>query len=281
MQNIKLPNGITMPVLGFGTYQIPPEHTAQAVADAISAGYRLIDTAQVYLNETEVGQGIRQSGIAREEIFLTTKVWVDNAGEAASEAALLRSFERLGVDYLDLVLVHQGVGDYYGTWRTLEKFYQAGKIRAIGVSNFSPDRLVDLAEFNQIKPMVNQIELHPFHQRTPEINELQQENVIVQAWAPFAEGRNDIFHNPILTAIAQQHQKSVAQVILRWLVEQKIAVLSKSTRAERMRENLAVFDFSLTPENKTAIATLDLGKTLFRSGTLTDRVRFLKSVASL
>ena len=277
MQFIQLANQVRMPMLGFGVFQISAEETEQAVMNAIQAGYRHIDTAQVYFNEVEVGKGIANSGVPREELFITTKVWVNNAGETAAYASVLRSLERLNLEYLDLVLIHQAIGDVFGSWRALEKLQAEGKVRAIGVSNFTPDRLVDLGEFNAVMPQVDQIEIHPFHQRREHIEALQEEGVVVQAWAPFAEGRNDIFHNPILTAIGKKYGKSVAQVIIRWLLEQNVVVLSKSTKPERMAENLNVFDFGLTEEDKQAIATLDLGVTLFSSNTPVGRVRFLKN----
>lgn len=257
MQNIQLNNGISIPVLGFGVFQIAPEETAKAVADAIKAGYRHIDTAQAYMNETEVGQGVRESGIAREEIFVTSKIWVENFGYEAAKASLERSLARLNIGYIDMVLIHQPYGDSHGTWRALEEYQAAGKIRAIGVSNFTPVQTVDLGLFNRVMPQTNQIEINPFQQKTAEVAALQAEGIAVEAWAPFAEGKNDIFHNPVLSRIGAKYGKSVAQVITRWLVERGIVVLAKSTKPERMAENLNVFDFALTDEDKADIATLD------------------------
>lgn len=278
MQTLTLSNGVEIPVLGFGVFQIPPAETEQAVVDAVQAGYRHIDTAQAYMNETEVGRGIArcmENGVAREALFVTTKVWIDNAGYENAKASLERSFARLKLDYIDLVLIHQPFSDVYGTWRTLEEFYAAGKIRAIGVSNFSPDRAVDLGTFNQVMPQVNQIEINPFRQRVAEIAALQAENIVVEAWAPFAEGKNGIFQNPVLSEIAQKHGKSIAQVIVRWLVEQNIVVLAKSTKPERMAENLNVFDFALDDEDKTAITTLHQEGSLFFDHQTVDAVKMM------
>lgn len=207
MQTIQLANGIPIPVLGFGVYQIPPEETEQAVINAVRAGYRHIDTAQAYVNESEVGRGIARCGVAREELFVTTKVWVENAGEEAAAASLERSLQRLNLSYIDMVLIHQPYGDVYGTWRALERYQAAGKIRAIGVSNFTPDRAVDLGIFNQVMPQANQIEINPFHQRNEQIAALQSEGIAVEAWAPFAEGKNGIFQNPVLAAIGKNTAK--------------------------------------------------------------------------
>jgi len=277
MQTLKMHHGVAIPVLGFGVFQIPPAETEQAVINAIAAGYRHIDTAQGYLNETEVGKGIAKSDIAREALFITTKVWVENAGEAAAKASLERSLQRLNIEYLDLVLIHQPYGDIYGTWRALEQFQAAGKIRAIGVSNFTPDRAVDLGTFNQIMPQVNQIEINPFHQRQAQVEALQAEGIIVEAWAPFAEGKNDIFHNPVLMQIGAQYGKTVAQVILRWLVERNIVALAKSTKPERMAENLDIFDFSLNEADKAAIAALDVGESQFINHQNIDVVKWMKT----
>ena len=257
MQTFTLNNGVQIPVLGFGVFQIPPAETAQAVAEAIKAGYRHIDTAQAYMNEAEVGQGVKQSGVPREEIFITSKVWVENYGYEAAKASLDRSLGRLNLDYIDMVLIHQPYGDSYGTWRALEEYQAAGKIRAIGVSNFSPVRAVDLGLFNKVMPQANQIEINPFQQKTETVAALQAEGIAVEAWAPFAEGKNDIFHNPVLSKIGAKYGKSVAQVITRWLIERDIVVLAKSTKPERMAENLNVFDFALSDEDKAEIAKLD------------------------
>lgn len=263
MQTVKMTNGINIPVLGFGTYQIVREGTEQAVINAIQAGYRHIDTAQAYLNETEVGNGIRHSGIKREEIFLTTKIWVENAGYNNAKASIERSLSRLGLEYIDLMLIHQPYGDVYGTWRALEEYHQQGIIRTIGVSNFSADRAVDLGVFNRVMPHVNQIEINPFHQRGHLINELKNEGIIPEAWAPFAEGKGDIFNNPVLIQIAEKYKKSVAQIIIRWLVEQEIVVLCKTTNPDRMKENLDIFDFSLSHQDKAEISKLDSNESQF------------------
>mgnify|MGYP000902281364 FL=1 len=257
MQTIQLANGIQIPLLGFGVYQIPPEETEQAVINAVRAGYRHIDTAQAYVNESEVGRGIARCGVAREELFVTTKIWVENFGYEAAKASLDRSLGRLNLDYIDMVLIHQPYGDSYGTWRALEEYQAAGKIRAIGVSNFSPVRAVDLGLFNKVMPQANQIEINPFQQKTEAVAALQAEGIAVEAWAPFAEGKNDIFHNPVLSKIGAKYGKSVAQVITRWLIERDIVVLAKSTKPERMAENLNVFHFALSDEDKAEIAKLD------------------------
>ena len=257
MQNITLNNGVQIPALGFGVFQIPPEETEQAVIAAIKAGYRHIDTAQIYMNETEVGLGIKNSSVAREELFVTTKIWVENFGYEAAKASLDRSLGRLNLDYIDMVLIHQPYGDSYGTWRALEEYQAAGKIRAIGVSNFSPVRAVDLGLFNKVMPQANQIEINPFQQKNEAFSTLQAEGIAVEAWAPFAEGKNDIFYNPVLSKIGAKYGKSVAQVITRWLVERGIIVLAKSTKPERMAENLNIFDFALSDEDKAEIAKLD------------------------
>lgn len=257
MQTITLSNQVEIPVLGFGVFQIPADETEQAVVEAIKAGYRHIDTAQIYLNETEVGRGIKRSGVPREELFITTKVWVENFGYETTKASLDRSLARLDLDYIDLVLIHQPYGDSHGTWRALEEYQAAGKIRSIGVSNFTPVQTLDLGIFNKVTPEVNQIEINPFQQKEEQVKSLQAEGVAVEAWAPFAEGKNDIFHNPVLSSIGAKYGKSVAQVITRWLIERDIIVLAKSTKPERMAENIDVFDFSLTEEDKAAIASLD------------------------
>ena len=245
MQTFTLNNGVQIPVLGFGVYQIPPAETAQAVAEAIKAGYRHIDTAQAYMNEAEVGQGVKQSGVPREEIFITSKVWVENYGYEAAKGSLDRSLSRLDCGHIDLMLLHQPFNDIYGAWRALEEYQAAGKIRAIGVSNFTADRVIDLGIFNKVMPAADQIEINPFHQRAQDVAQLQGEGIVVEAWAPFAEGKNDIFRNPLLAAIGAKYGKSVAQVIVRWLLERDIVVLAKSSKAERMAENLDVFDFAL------------------------------------
>lgn len=266
MQTVKMNNGVEIPILGFGTFQITdPQEAEQAVINAIQAGYRHIDTAQSYMNEEAVGRGIANSGVLREEIFVTTKIWVENVSYKGVKSSFQRSLDRLGLDYVDMLLLHQPYNDVYGAWRAMEELQEEGKVRAIGVSNFAVDRAVDLAEFNKVTPQMNQIEISPFHQQTKNIAALKEEGIVPEAWAPFAEGKNDIFNNEILTEIGKKYNKSVAQVIVRWLVEQDIVVLAKSVKPERMAENLDVFDFSLTDEDKAAIATLNEGESQFFS----------------
>ncbi|MBL1224552.1 aldo/keto reductase [Enterococcus sp. BWR-S5] len=266
MKTIKMNNGVEVPVLGFGTFQITdPEEAKQAVMDAIQAGYRHIDTAQSYQNEKAVGQGIAASGIDRNELFITTKIWVENVSYEGVKESFQRSLTRLGLDYVDLLLIHQPYNDVYGAWRAMEELLEQKLVRSIGVSNFPVDRAVDLAEFNKVTPQMNQIEINPFNQQTEVIKALKDEGIIPEAWAPFAEGKNDIFNNPTLNEISKRHNKTVAQVILRWLVEQELVVLAKSVKPERMAENLAIFDFSLTTEDKNAIASLNQGESQFFS----------------
>ncbi|MFB6469501.1 aldo/keto reductase [Cytobacillus sp. Hz8] len=265
MKTVQLNNGVEIPILGFGVFQIPAEKTEQAVIDAIKAGYRHIDTAQSYMNETEVGLGIKNSGIAREELFITTKIWIENVSYNGVMNSFQGSLNRLGLDYVDLLLIHQPYNDVYGAWRAMEELQKEGKLRAIGISNFAVDRAVDLSLFNEVTPAINQIEINPFNQQTEVIETLKAEGICPEAWAPFAEGKNDIFQNEILSEIGKKYNKSVAQVILRWLVEQEIVVLAKTTNPERMAENMDVFDFSLTDEDKTAIATLNIGESQFFS----------------
>ena len=258
MQTVKLNNGVEIPILGFGVFQITdPTECERSVVDAIQTGYNHIDTAASYLNEEAVGRGIKQSGVAREKLFITTKLWIRSNGYEGTLKAFGNSLKRLQLDYIDLYLIHQPCGDVYGEWRAMEELYQQGKIRAIGVSNFHPDRIMDLMIHNKITPAVNQIEVNPFQQQIDTQKFLQDNSVQVEAWAPFAEGRNNIFQNEILLSIAARHKKSVAQVILRWLVQRGIIALSKSTRKERMRENISVFDFELGAEDVAAITTLD------------------------
>lgn len=272
---VTLNNGLDMPVLGFGVYQIPEDQTEQAVRDAITAGYRLIDTAESYQNEEAVGRAIAASGIPREELFITTKLWIQRRGEQGALEALETSMKKLGLDYLDLYLIHQPLGDYYGEWRAMEKLHKDGRIRAIGVSNFAPDRLVDLIAFGDIKPAVNQIETNPFQQQSDYQELLKSEGIQIEAWAPFAEGKNNLFSNPILTGIGDAHSKSPAQVVLRWLTQRGVVVVSKSTRLERMQQNLDVLDFDLTDEEMTQIATLDQGESQFFSHADPEIVRWL------
>jgi len=258
MQTVKLNNGVEIPILGFGVFQITdPAECERCVVDAIQTGYRHIDTAASYLNEEAVGRGIRRSGVAREELFITTKLWIQRNGYDGAMQAFENSLSRLGLDTIDLYLIHQPFGDVYGEWRAMEKLYEQGKVRAIGVSNFLPDRIMDLMVHNTVTPAVNQIEVNPFQQQIDAQRFLLENNVQVEAWAPFAEGRNNIFQNELLLSIAAKHGRSVAQVILRWLTQRGIIVLAKSVRKERMVENISVLDFELSAEDMTAIATLD------------------------
>ncbi len=264
METVILNNGIQMPAVGFGVFQIPDEaQCVQTVCQAIEAGYRLIDTAQSYGNEVAVGKAVHASGISRQELFITTKVWISNAGETQTYSSVLESLEKMQLDYLDLVLIHQPLNDYYGSYRALTKLYKQGKIRAIGVSNFYPDRLADLALFNEVTPAVNQIEINPFHQQIDAQKINEKYHVQLQAWAPFAEGRNGMFTNPVLTEIGNRYGKSVGQVILRWLVQRGIVPLAKTVRKERMQENLNIFDFSLTAEEMQLIASMDRQESSF------------------
>lgn len=264
MQKIKLNNGVEMPLLGLGVFQVNnPEECEQAVISAIRSGYRLIDTASFYYNEAAVGSAIKKCGVPREELFITTKLWVSEGGYENTKIAFERSLQKLGLEYLDLYLIHQALGDYYGSWRAMEELYKEGKIRAIGVSNFFPDRMVDLIAHNEIVPAVNQIEVNPFYQRDDEHQLLKKNNVVTQSWASFAEGKNDFFTNPVIASIGAKYNKSVAQVTLRWLIQRGIAVIPKSVREERMSENYNVWDFELTNEDMAAIATLDTGKSVF------------------
>ncbi|MBC6310451.1 aldo/keto reductase [Listeria sp. FSL L7-1582] len=278
MKTVTLNNGVEIPILGFGTFQITdPEQAETAVQEAIKAGYRHIDTAQSYMNEEAVGRGIAKSGVPREELFITTKVWVENVSYEGVLASFERSLKRLGLDYIDLLLIHQPFADVYGAWRAMEELQKQGKIRAIGVSNFAVDKAVDLAEFNTVTPQVNQIEINPFQQQAKNIAALKAEGIMPEAWAPFAEGKNDIFHNAILVKIGEKYSKSVAQVITRWLVEQDVIVLAKSVKPERMQENLDVFDFELTAEDKQQIATLNEGESQFFSHADPEMIRWMAS----
>ncbi|MGX7112215.1 aldo/keto reductase [Gemella cuniculi] len=263
MQNVKLNNGVEMPILGFGVFQIPAEHTKQAVLDAIEAGYRHFDTAQAYFNEKEVGEAILESGIERKEFFVTSKIWIDNYGYEKARASVLASLEKMGLDYLDLMLLHQPFGDYYGAYRALEDLYKEGKLRAIGVSNFYPDRLSDIAAFNEIVPQVNQVETHPFNQQVAAQQNMIKNGVQIESWATFAEGKNDIFNNPTLVEIGKKYGKSSAQVMVRWQVQRGIVCLTKSSKLERMKENINVFDFELSDEDMKAVEQLDTKNSLF------------------
>ena len=272
---VTLNNGVEMPILGFGVYQVPLEDTEQAVTDAIRAGYRLIDTAASYGNEEAVGRAIAASGVPREELFVTTKLWIQRRGEEGALEAFETSLKKLQLDYLNLYLIHQPFGDYYGEWRAMEKLYKAGRIRAIGVSNFAPDRLVDLIAFSDVVPAVNQMETNPFHQQADYLELLTEEGVQLESWAPFAEGKNDLFTNPLLTDIGAAHGKSVAQVVLRWLVQRQIVVVSKSVKLERMQQNIDVVDFELTADEIAGITTLEAGESQFFSHADPAMVRWL------
>jgi 2,5-diketo-D-gluconate reductase A len=276
MQKVILNNGVEMPILGFGVYQIQDANECeQCVYDAIMAGYRLIDTAASYLNEEAVGRAIKRSGVPREELFITTKLWVQDAGYESTKKAFSRSLKRLQLDYLDLYLIHQPFGDVYGSWRAMEELYREGKIRAIGVSNFQMDRLVDLIIHNEVVPAVNQIETHPFCQQIESAKLMKENNVQIESWAPFAEGRNNMFQNEILVSIAEKHNKSVAQVILRWLTQRGVVVIPKSVHKERVIENFNIFDFELSQEDMERIATLDTKKSLFFSHNDPEIVKWL------
>lgn len=262
--SVTLNNGVTMPLLGFGVFQVPdPDECERAVRDALDVGYRLIDTAAAYGNEEAVGRAIERSSVPREEIFVTTKLWIQDAGEGRTRAAFERSLARLGLDYLDLYLIHQPFGDVYGAWRDMESLLREGRVRAIGVSNFQSDRVMDLITHNEVVPAVNQIEVHPFNQQAEAHRFLQDNGVQIEAWAPFAEGKHDIFRNEALRAIAERHGKSVAQIILRWLTQRGVVAIPKSVRRERIAENFAVFDIELSPEDMAAIAALDLKESSF------------------
>lgn len=276
---VKLANGVCIPQTGFGVYQISDAaQCEQAVVDAIATGYRHIDTAAAYYNEEAVGAAIARCGVPREELFITTKVWVQDAGYGATMRAFETSMEKLGLDYLDLYLIHQPLGDYYGSWRAMEELYDAGRIRAIGVCNFKAGRLADLCLTSRIAPMINQIEVHPFNQRMDDIAANDEFGTKTEAWAPLAEGKNGIFTNPTLTAIGQEHGKSAAQVALRWNLQRGNIVLVKSTHADRMRQNLDVFDFELTDDEMAAVAELDLGPTLFAGNDTVESVRMRHGV---
>lgn len=266
MQYVALSNGLQMPILGFGVFQIPdPKECQRSVVDAIAAGYRLIDTAASYMNEAAVGQGLRESGVARADLFVTSKLWVQDTGYERTRDAIDKSLRKLQLDYLDLYLIHQPYSDVHGSWRAMEDAYKAGKLRAIGLSNFEPDRLMDIMAFNEIKPAVNQVEVNPFHQQADSATFMQDNGVQAEAWAPFAEGRNNLFQNEKLIRIGARYGKSVGQVVLRWLVQRGIVALAKSVRKERMQENLDVFDFELDATDMAEIVTLDNATSSFFS----------------
>lgn len=266
MQKVILNNGVEMPILGFGVFQMnDPKECEQAVYDALMAGYRLIDTAASYLNEEAVGRAIKRSDVPREELFITTKLWVQDAGYESTKKAFAKSLERLQLDYLDLYLIHQPYGDVHGSWRAMEELYREGKVKAIGVSNFHPDRLIDLIIYNEITPAVNQVETHPFNQQVESAQFMKENNVQIQSWGPFAEGKNDIFQNEVLVSIAEKHNQSVAQVILRWLTQRGVVVIPKSVHKERIIENFNIFDFELSQEDMEKVSTLDTKQSLFFS----------------
>ena len=264
MQTIKLNNGIEMPILGFGVFQIADvKECEKSVLNAINVGYRMIDTAASYMNEAAVGEAIKKSGIDRKELFITTKLWVQDTGYEKTKRAFEKSLNKLQLDYLDLYLIHQPYGDVHGSWRAMEELYKNGKVRAIGVSNFHPDRVMDIITFNEVVPAVNQIETHPFNQQIENQKFLEENNVQIESWGPFAEGKNNIFSNEILVSLAEKYKKSVAQIILRWLTQRGVIVIPKSVRKERMIENFNVFDFELSNEDMNALVSLDTKRSLF------------------
>jgi 2,5-diketo-D-gluconate reductase A len=274
-----LNNGVEMPVLGFGVYQIPAQQTEQAVTDALAAGYRSLDTAAAYQNEEAVGRAIASSGIPRSELFVTTKLWIQKPGEDNARRAFEASLERLGLDYVDLYLIHQPLGDYYSSWRAMQEISREGLATAIGVANFYPDRLVDLIDHNDVTPALNQIETHPFFQRTADQQLMREHGVQIESWGPFAEGKNNLFPDPTLSGIGATHGKSVAQVVLRWLIQRDVVVIPKSVRPDGMRENIDVFDFELTDDEMARIAAMDTGTTLFFDHRDPDMVSWLNSRA--
>lgn len=275
METVKLNNGIEMPILGYGVYQVSPEECERCVSDAISAGYRLIDTAQAYYNEEGVGAAISKCGVPRNELFITTKVWITNAGEQRAAASIDESLRKLKTDYIDLLLIHQPFGDYYGTWRAMEAALRAGKVRAIGVSNFYPDRFVDLAENAEIKPAVNQLKTNVFSQQWDSEKEMKEYGSHIMAWAPLAQGDPDLQTNPTLVSLAEKYGKTTQQVALRYLIERGIIAIPKSTHLERMKQNIDVFDFSLTPEEVDGIRHLDKPADFRWSHRNPELVRFL------
>lgn len=273
-----LSNGVKMPILGFGVYQVPDlDECERVVSDAISVGYRSIDTAQAYMNEEAVGNAIRKSGTAREEFFITTKIWISNYGYEKSKASLDASLAKLQTDYIDLVLLHQPFGDYYGAYRAMEEYYKAGKIKAIGISNFAPDRVADLAIFADVTPMVNQVETHVFNQQSNARKTMDEYGVQIESWGPFAEGRNDFFTNETLVAIGQKYHKSAAQVALRYLIQRDVIVIPKTVHKNRMEQNFDVFDFILTDDDMAEILKLDMGESQFFSHADPETVKMISS----
>lgn len=263
MEYVTLRNGVRMPMLGYSVYQVSQKECERCVLDALEVGYRALDTAQSYFNEEQVGSAMVKSGVPREDIFLTTKVWIEHYVYEQAKASVLESMRKLQTDYLDLVLLHQPFADYYGAYRALEDLYEAGKVRAIGISNFYPDRMVDIASFAHVRPMVNQVEVHPFHQQAESKQWMDKYGIQMEAWAPFGEGRGGLFENPVLTQIGAKYGKTPAQVMLRWHLQRGVVVIPKSTHIERMRENLDVFDFALKPEDMATIAALDQRQSAF------------------
>lgn len=273
-----LSNGVRMPILGFGVYQVPDlDECERVVSDAISVGYRSIDTAQAYMNEEAVGNAIRKSGNAREEFFITTKIWISNYGYEKAKASLDASLAKLQTDYIDLVLLHQPFGDYYGAYRAMEEYYKAGKIKAIGISNFAPDRVADLAIFADVTPMVNQVETHVFNQQSNARKTMDEYGVQIESWGPFAEGRNDFFTNETLVAIGQKYHKSAAQVALRYLIQRDVIVIPKTVHKNRMEQNFDVFDFILTDDDMAEILKLDMGESQFFSHADPETVKMISS----
>ena len=276
MQQVTLNNGVVMPILGYGVFQIPdPQECERCVVEAIGSGYRLIDTAASYLNEEAVGRGIKNAGVPRTDLFVTTKLWVQDTGYERTQQAIEKSLRRLQLDYLDLYLIHQPFGDVHGSWRAMQDALKAGKVRAIGVSNFHPDRLMDIIGFNDVVPAVNQIEVNPFHQQEESVAFMRENGVQAEAWAPFAEGRNNLFQNEALVDIGRKHGRSVGQVVLRWVVQRGVVALAKSVRKERMEENLRVLDFALDEADMARISQLETGESSFFSHRDPARVKWM------
>lgn len=281
MEYVKLNNGVRMPQIGYGVYQVTKEECERCVIDALNAGYRMIDTAQSYFNEEEVGSAIRKSGVNRNDIFLTSKVWIENYSYEKCRESVLESMRKLGTDYIDLMLLHQPFGDTYGAWKALEDLYREGRVRAIGISNHYADRMVEFASFTEIHPMVNQMETHPLNQQKELIRWAEKYNIQLEAWAPFGEGRKGLFENPVLKAIGDRYGKTTAQVILRWHIQRGIVVIPKSVHKERMEENLSVFDFSLTDEDMMRISDLDTATSSFFSHTDPEMVEWFAKMVKL
>lgn len=278
MEKIVLNNGIEMPLLGFGVFQVPdPAECENSVLEAIRAGYRLIDTAAAYMNEEAVGKAVRKSVVPREDLFITTKLWVQDAGYENTKKAFEKSLKKLQMDYVDLYLIHQPYSDVHGSWRAMEELYRQGKARAIGVSNFHPDRVMDIIMFNEVAPAVNQVETHPFNQQIENQKFLEENNVQIESWGPFAEGRNNLFQNELLGSIASKYNKSIAQVVLRWLIQRGVVVIPKSVRKERIIENFNIFDFKLSPEDMEYIVSLDTKTSLFFDHRNPDIIKWMGS----